>query len=55
MATDKVVMEFLEDKTVSDNKKNWDSKIKHALWDDQMMKKEATGKSPSITVCNGLS
>jgi hypothetical protein len=45
-ATYKVVIEFLVDKKVNYNKKNWDSKIKHALWDDQITNKEATRKSP---------
>jgi hypothetical protein len=26
-------------KVVGDNKKSWDSKIKHALWADRIMKK----------------
>ena len=33
-------------KTVGDNKKSWDSKIKFALWVDRITKKSATGKSP---------
>jgi hypothetical protein len=33
-------------KIVGENKKSWDSKIKHALWADRITKKEATGKSP---------
>jgi low affinity Fe/Cu permease len=33
-------------KTVGDNKKSWDSKIKYALWADKITKKSATGKSP---------
>ena len=33
-------------KTVGDNKKAWDSKIKYALWVDQITKKRSTGKSP---------
>jgi hypothetical protein len=33
-------------KVVGDNKKSWDSKTKHALWEDHIMKKEATRKSP---------
>ena len=33
-------------KTVGDNKKAWDSKIKYALWTDRITKKISTGKSP---------
>jgi hypothetical protein len=33
-------------KTVGDNKKSWDSKIKYVLWADRITKKSATGKSP---------
>jgi len=33
-------------KIVGDNKRSWDSKIKHALWADRITKKKATGKSP---------
>jgi transposase InsO family protein len=33
-------------KMVGDNKKSWDSKIKYALWDDRITKKDSTGKSP---------
>jgi transposase InsO family protein len=33
-------------KTIGDNKKAWDSKIKFALWADRITKKSATGKSP---------
>jgi transposase InsO family protein len=33
-------------KTMGDNKKSWDSKIKHALWDDMIIKKEPTCKIP---------
>jgi transposase InsO family protein len=33
-------------KIVGENKKSWDSKIKHALWADRITKKAATGKSP---------
>ena len=33
-------------KTVGDNKKSWDGKIKFALWADRITKKGATGKSP---------
>lgn len=31
---------------VGNNKKSWDSKIKHALWVDRIMKKESTRKRP---------
>jgi len=33
-------------KTVGYNKRNWDSKMKYALWADRITKKQATGKSP---------
>jgi transposase InsO family protein len=33
-------------KIVGENKKSWDSKIKHALWADRITKKATTGKSP---------
>jgi ribonuclease HI len=33
-------------KIVGENKRSWDSKIKHALWADRITKKAATGKSP---------
>lgn len=33
-------------KTMGDNKKSWESKIKHALWANKITKKEATGKRP---------
>jgi hypothetical protein len=33
-------------KTVGDNKRAWDSCLKHALWADRITKKRATGKSP---------
>jgi transposase InsO family protein len=33
-------------KTVGDNKKSWDSKLKFALWADRITKKSATGKTP---------
>lgn len=33
-------------KSVGDNKKSWDSKIKFALWANRITKKSATGKSP---------
>ena len=31
---------------VGENEKSWDSKIKHALWVDQIAKKLAIGKIP---------
>jgi hypothetical protein len=40
-------------KIVSENKKSWDSKIKHALWADIITKKAATGKS-SFELVYGL-
>jgi transposase InsO family protein len=33
-------------KTVGDNKKSWDSKIKYVIWADRITKKDSTGKSP---------
>jgi hypothetical protein len=33
-------------KTVGDNKKNWDGKIKYALWEDTITTKKATSKTP---------
>jgi hypothetical protein len=33
-------------KTVGDNKRIWDSKIKYALWEEKITKKQATGESP---------
>ena len=33
-------------KTVGDNKKSWDSKIKYALQDDRITKKSSTRESP---------
>jgi hypothetical protein len=33
-------------KTMGDNKKSWDNKIKYALWDDRITKKDSTRKSP---------
>jgi hypothetical protein len=33
-------------KTVGDNKRSWDNKIKIALWADRITKKSSTGKSP---------
>ena len=33
-------------KTVGNNKRAWDSKIKYALWADRITKKNSTGKSP---------
>ena len=33
-------------KTVGNNKKSWDGKIKHALWADRITKKSATEKTP---------
>ena len=33
-------------KTIGNNKKSWDSKIKYALWADRITKKSATGKIP---------
>jgi hypothetical protein len=33
-------------KTVGENKKNWDRKIKYALWEDRTTTKTSTGKTP---------
>jgi transposase InsO family protein len=33
-------------KTVGDNKRSWDNKIKFSLWEDKITKKSSTGKSP---------
>ena len=33
-------------KTVGDNKRSWDGKIKYALWADMITKKNSTGKTP---------
>jgi hypothetical protein len=32
-------------KTVGDNKRSWDNKIKFTLWADRITKKSSTGKS----------
>ena len=33
-------------KTVGNNKRSWDSKIKYALWANRITKKRATEKTP---------
>jgi len=33
-------------KTIGDNNRSWDNKIKFALWVDRITKKSAIGKSP---------
>ena len=33
-------------KAFGNNKNSWDSKIKYALWDDRIIKKNAIGKTP---------
>ena len=33
-------------KLLEDNKKNWDSKLKYALWADRVTIKKSTGNSP---------
>jgi hypothetical protein len=33
-------------KTIGDNKRSWDNKIKFSLWADRITKKSSTGKSP---------
>jgi hypothetical protein len=33
-------------KTMGDNKRSWDNKIKFVLWADRITKKSSTGKSP---------
>jgi transposase InsO family protein len=40
-------------KIVGENKRSWDSKIKHALWADKITKKETTWKS-SFTLVYGF-
>ena len=44
-STNKNLMTILK-KTVGDNKRSWDSKIKYAMWADRITKKNSTGKSP---------
>jgi hypothetical protein len=44
-SSNKNLMTILK-KTVGDNKRSWDNKIKFALWADRITKKSATGKSP---------
>jgi hypothetical protein len=44
-SSNKNLMTILK-KTVGDNKRSWDSKIKFALWADRITKKSSTGKSP---------
>jgi hypothetical protein len=44
-STNKNLMTIVK-KIVGENKKSWDSKIKHALWPDRITKKAATRKSP---------
>ena len=41
----KILMNILK-KTVGNNRRAWDSKIKYALWADRITKKNSTGKSP---------
>ena len=43
-STNKKLMTILK-KTVGDNKRAWDSKIKYAVWADRITKKNSTGKS----------
>jgi hypothetical protein len=33
-------------RVVGENKKSWDSKIKYAMWADQITTKTSTGKTP---------
>jgi transposase InsO family protein len=57
-SSNKNLMTILK-KTVGDNKKSWDSKIKYALWEDRITKKDSIGKihtckrepSPAHLVC----
>ena len=44
-STNKNLMTILK-KTVGDNKRAWDSKIKYVVWADRITKKNSTGKSP---------
>jgi len=44
-SSNKNLMTILK-KTVGDNKRSWDNKIKFALWADRIKKKSSTGKSP---------
>ena len=44
-STNKKLMTILT-KTVGDNKRAWDSKIKYAVWEDRITKKNSTEKSP---------
>jgi transposase InsO family protein len=44
-SSNKNLMTILK-KTVGDNKRSWDNKIKFALWADIITKKSSTGKSP---------
>ena len=44
-SSNKNLMNILK-KTVGDNKRSWDNKIKFALWADRITKKSSTGKSP---------
>jgi transposase InsO family protein len=44
-SNNKNLMNILK-KTVGDNKRSWDNKIKFALWADRITKKSSTGKSP---------
>ena len=37
----RIIKKFLED-----NKRNWDSKLKYALWADRITTKKSTGNSP---------
>ena len=51
-STNKNLMNILK-KTVGDNKKAWDSKIKYVVWADRITKKNSTRKSP-IELVYGL-
>lgn len=44
-SSNKNLMTILK-RTVGENNRSWDSKIKFALWDDRITKKDSTGKSP---------
>jgi hypothetical protein len=44
-SSNKNLMTILK-KTIGDNKRSWDNKIKFALWADRITKKSSTGKSP---------
>ena len=44
-SSNKNLMTILK-KTIRNNKRSWDSKVKYALWEDRITKKNATDKTP---------